>query len=360
MLNMDFSMNLKKLGWDSFFEEHFTQYAEMGFCPGRIAAGHKTVYILYTEFGELSAGITGKIRYETSNRGDFPVVGDWVAIKPRLEERYATIHGTLPRKSSLLRKVPGRKTEEQLLAANIDTAFWVSSLNRIFNLRRIERFLIMVNESGARPAIILNKADLCSIVEKKVKEVESIAQGVPVHVTSAFKGWGLEELTRYIQDGRTVVFLGLSGVGKSTILNKLVGKDIQKVEEIRAHDDRGRHTTAARFLVHLPQGGYAIDTPGIRELQLWDTTDRVHETFEDIEEIAQHCRFNDCRHETEPFCAVNKAVKDGFISLERLKNYKKMLEELDYLDIKKKVKTKIIDKKNAKVFKNAQINKKFL
>ena len=231
-------MDLKKLGWDSFFEEHFTQYAEMGFYPGRVAAGHKTEYVLYTEFGELRAGITGKIRYDTPDRGDFLVAGDWVAIKPRPEENYATIHGTLPRKSSLIRKVPGRKTEEQLLAANIDTAFWVSSLNRIFNLRRIERFLLMVNESGARPAIILNKADLCSIVEKKVKEVESIAQGIPVHVISAFKDRGLEELADYFQDGRTVVFLGLSGVGKSTIINKFAGKDIQKVDKIREQDDR--------------------------------------------------------------------------------------------------------------------------
>ena len=343
-------MNLNKIGWDSFFEEHFAQYAKTGFSPGRIAVGHKTGYVLFTEFGELRAGITGKMRYELSGQMDYPVVGDWVAIKHRLKEESAMIHGILPRKNSLSRKAAGRETEEQFLATNIDTIFLVSSLNRIFNPRRIERFLLMAYESGAMPAIILNKADLCSNVEEKVKEVESIAQGVPIHVTNALESQGLENLFPYLQDGSTVVFLGLSGVGKSTLLNKLAGKDIQRVEEIRKSDDRGRHTTAARSMIMLPQGGCVIDSPGIRELQLWNVPESVHNAFEDIKEIALHCRFNDCSHDSEPFCAVIKAVEDGIIALERLENYKKIKKELEYLDIKKDMKAHLEEKRKMKQF----------
>ena len=347
---MEFSLNLKKLGWDSFFEEHFMPYAQKGLHPGRVLSGHKTGYMLYTEFGEFYTGISGKMRYEASGRSDFPVVGDWVAIKPRPEEKFAIIHGTLPRKSSFSRKAAGRETEEQLLAANIDTVFWVSSLNRMFNPRRIERFLMLAYESSAVPAIILNKADLCATVEKTVDEVMSVAEGVPVHVTSALKGLGLEALTPYIQNGNTVVFLGVSGVGKSTLLNKLAGTDIQKVDEIREHDDRGRHTTAVRSLFILPQGGCVIDSPGIRELQLWNVPERIYDAFEDIEKIARNCRFKNCNHDSEPFCAVKKAVEDGIIPSKRFANFKKMKKEVDYLETKRNMKTKIDEKRNMKLF----------
>ncbi len=345
-------MNLIDAGWDTFFEVHFKPYALDGFSVGRIAVEHKNVYVLFTEYGELRAKVSGKIRYEASNRSDFPVVGDWVVIKPRFAEKYATIHAILTRKSKLSRKTAGIETEEQILAANIDTAFWISSFNKILNIRRIERYLTTVWESGAQPVIILNKLDLCtdSELEETVIEVESAAPGVPVHAVSAKNGHGIENLMPYMQKGNTIVFLGLSGVGKSTLINRLIGEDVQKVSEIRKIDDLGRHTTASRQLIILAGGGLVIDTPGIRELQLWDSKDGFTETFEEIENIAQHCRFSDCRHESEPSCAVKQAVEDGRIDPKRFQNYNKMQKELDHLNTKRNVRSKIVEKKRAKQF----------
>jgi len=343
-------MDLRHLGWGSFFTEQFAPYTDTGCIPGRVAAEHKTGYVIYTGYGELRATVAGAVRYRASDRSDFPVVGDWVAVKSLAEGDTGVIQAILPRKNSLSRKIPGKETEQQFIAANIDTVFWVSSLNRIFNLRRMERFLIMAYESGAHPAIILNKADLCDDVETRLEEVIAIAPGIPVHVTSAILGTGLDSLIPYITDGKTAVFLGLSGVGKSTIINRLAGENIQKVNEIRPDDDRGRHTTAVRSLIPLPMGGCIIDSPGIRELQLWESRESFHDAFSDIESLALNCRFTDCRHEAEPGCAVKKAIVDGLIDQARFGNYMKMRRESDRLERQKDMRVEIEHRRKTKAF----------
>jgi ribosome biogenesis GTPase len=328
-------MDLQTLGWDSAWSEEAETLLEGDLVPGRVAVAQKTGYGLYTESGEVWAELLGRMRFEAEEGGDLPVVGDWVGVALSPDARSGVIHTILPRRSFLARKAVGRVTARQLLAANIDTAFWVESLNEIFKLRRIERFLLMAAESGADPAVILNKADLCDNAEEKVREVKAIAPDIPVHPTSAFSQIGLEDLKSYIRDGKTVVFLGMSGVGKSTILNQLAGGDLQETGEIRQIDGRGRHTTSTRSLFVLPEGGCAIDSPGIRELALWDDSDNIYGAFPDIEEIAAGCRFKDCGHDEEPSCAVRQAVEDGLLAAGRFENFKKMKKELKHLEKKR-------------------------
>ena len=345
-------MNLSDLGWNPFFAEAFVQYEGKDLIPGRVVVIHKDGYIIHTEQGEFKASAAGKMRYESSMPSEMPVVGDWVAVRTRQEENSAVIHAVLPRKTKLSRKVAGEETEEQILASNLDIAFWVTSLNLELNLRRIERFLTAVWDGGAVPVIILNKADLCDNTDEKTLQVESIAPGVTVIVTSALEGDGISEIGKYLSHGKTAAFLGSSGVGKSTIINKLVGRDVMKVSEIRDFDDKGRHTTSVRQMLMLENGGLVIDTPGIRELQLWDT-DGSADTFEDLEVVALGCRFSDCTHENEPGCAVKKAVEEGIIDVNRYGNYIKMKKELGWIDRKIDRKAQLEEKKHHKILSKA-------
>ncbi|MDN4526899.1 ribosome small subunit-dependent GTPase A [Fictibacillus fluitans] len=324
-------MNLIQLGWESFFENHFTDYDQEHFTVGRVALEHKRMYRLFTEHGELLAEVTGKLRHRATERQDYPAVGDWVVITARPEEQKASIHAILPRKSKFSRKAAGVTTEEQIVAANIDTVFLVNALNTDFNLRRMERYLLMSWESGANPVIVLSKADLCDNVSQKVMEVESIAMGVPVHVISAEKGEGLDQLSSYLESGQTVALLGSSGAGKSTLTNALYGEKKQEVKTIREDDDKGRHTTTHRELVLLQDGGVVVDTPGMRELQLWEADEGVSQSFSDVEAIADNCRFRDCRHTTEPGCAVQAAILDGTLDQDRYNSYVKLQKELAFL-----------------------------
>ncbi len=292
-------MSLTELGWNEHFEQH---RPEGDLVLGRVAVEHRGAYAVYTEAGEAWGEVAGKLRYEAAGRGELPAVGDWVAMQPRPEGR-ATIHAVLPRRTKISRKVNLSATEEQVLAANVDTIFLVSSLNRDLNPRRIERYLATAWESGAEPAVVLNKADLCPIEERGdlIAAVEAVAFGVPVHTVSAFTREGLDELTPYFGPGRTVVLLGSSGVGKSTLINSVLGVEQLETQEIRGGDDRGRHTTTHRELIVMPGGGLVIDTPGLRELQLWGEADGgIGEAFNDVTELAATCRFHDCAHETEP------------------------------------------------------------
>ncbi|MBE9128854.1 MULTISPECIES: ribosome small subunit-dependent GTPase A [unclassified Coleofasciculus] len=341
-------MNLELLGWSQFFANSLDSQWQDDYTVGRVALEHKNTYILYTEHGELPAEVTGKLRYQATGRQDFPAVGDWVVISLRDGGKQATIHAILPRKSKFSRKIAGGKTEEQIVATNIDTAFLVAGLDGDFNLRRLERYLVLVWESGANPVIVLNKADLCNDAEERRQDVEAIAFGVPIVVLSATKNQGLDALTPYLKPGQTVALLGSSGVGKSTLTNQLVGKFVQAVGDVRRGDDRGRHTTSHRELILLPSGGLLIDTPGMREIQIWAGDDSLQDTFADINAIAKQCRFRNCQHDLEPGCAVQQALEDSTLDYQRFLSYQKLQKELDYLDRKQDQKASLVEKEKWK------------
>lgn len=341
-------MNLDLLGWNSFFAKNFESYYQEGYTVGRVALEHKNTYVLYTEQGEVWAEVTGKMQYRASGRQDFPAVGDWVVIQVRGAENRAMIHAVLPRKSKFSRKTAGTKTEEQIIATNIDTVFLISGLDGDFNLRRIERYLILVWESGANPIIILNKADLCDDVEERRKAVETIALGVPIVVLSALNNQGLDALSVYLGKGQTVALLGSSGVGKSTLTNQLVGRNVQDVQGVRQGDDRGRHTTTHRELIVLPSGGLLMDTPGMREIQIWAGNESFQETFADIQTLERQCRFHDCQHDTEPGCAVRQALEDGTLDYARFLSHQKLQKELNYLARKHDQKASLVEKERWK------------
>jgi ribosome biogenesis GTPase len=327
---------LRTFGWNDFFAAQFRAHAEDGDSAGRVALEHKDRYQLYTEHGELLADLAGRLRHEAASREDFPAVGDWVVIRARAAERKATIHTVLPRRSKFTRKMAGRRVEEQIVGANIDTVLLVTSLNQDFNSRRVERYLTAAWDSGAAPVIILSKADLCADTAAKIAEIEAIAYGVPAHAVSAVSGKGLEALAPYFAAGQTVALLGSSGVGKSTLINHLLGRDAQRVQEIREDDGRGRHTTTHRELILLPSGGLVLDTPGMRELQLWESDEGIEAAFDDIAALAEQCYFGDCRHQDEPRCAVQQALDAGTLDLARYLNYEKLQKERAFLELKRR------------------------
>lgn len=342
-------MNLEQLGWNRFFEDNFASYRQEGYRVGRVAIAYKHIYTLYTEFGELLADITGKMRYRAGDNPDgFPAVGDWVVMRLREGENKAIVHEILPRQSKFSRQIAGGKTREQIVATNIDTVFLVSGLDRDFNPRRIERYLILAWESGANPVIVLNKADLCDCIEECIAEVEAVALGVPIVTISAVSDRGFDGLQPYLRSGKTVALLGSSGVGKSTLTNQLLGTARQDVQNVRQTDSRGRHTTTNRELIILPSGGMLIDTPGMREIQIWSDEVGLHDTFTDIETLAQECRFRDCQHDLEPGCAVQQAIEDGTLDGDRFFNYQKLQKELDYLSRKQDQNAQLAEKKRWK------------
>lgn len=327
-------LHLKDLGWNSFFEGHFSDLRQAGLSPARVVEELKRFHRVRSEPGEYLAEIAGRVRYQAEDREDLPAVGDWVGVAPRPEEGRARIECILPRRTKLSRKVAGRGQSEQIVATNLDTVFVVSSLNRELNLRRIERYLTVVWDSGARPVVLLNKADLCADADARVADVESITLGVAVHLLSAMEGRGLETVRKYLARGETAAFVGSSGVGKSTIINALAGAQSLRVRPVREGDDRGRHTTTSRQMIFLPGGGIVIDTPGMRELQLWDSSEGVGQAFEDIVTLAQRCKFRDCSHRGEPGCEVEAAILNGLLERERLENYRKLEAELRFQERK--------------------------
>jgi ribosome biogenesis GTPase len=349
--------NLEDLGWSPFFQQHFQNLNIPGAVPARVISENKGSFQVYSQYGELTAVIAGKMRHRAEAGEEYPTAGDWVVIKALIEERKGVIHALLPRKSKFSRKAAGERTQEQIVSANVDTVFIVSALDgaRSFNLRRMERYLTLAWSSGATPVIVLNKVDLCPDVDTYIRAVEEIAPGVSVHPVSARQRIGLEALRDYLAKGSTAAFLGSSGVGKSALINSLFGAEKQATGEVRQDDGLGRHTTTRRELILLPGGGVVIDTPGMREIQMWAGEEDLEGAFHDIETLAAGCRFTDCSHDRESGCAVRAAIERGQLNPARLESYLKIQKELIYLASREEGSTRLYEK--AKFKKIAQWSK---
>lgn len=339
---------LENLGWDFQWARQFVPFLEQGFTPARVTCEYREAYDVAGESGELRAEISGRFRHEHPVHAEWPAVGDWVAIVSRPEEATATIHAVLPRRSRFSRKAAGDRTEEQVVAANVDVTFLVAGLDGDFNVRRIERYLTVAWDSGARPVVILNKADLCADIARYVLEVEAVAFGTPVIALSAVTGRGLKELCDMVPYGATGAFLGSSGVGKSSLVNALVGEARQTTRAVRDDDSHGRHTTTSRELIRLPDGGMIIDTPGMRELQVWTGDDGLDTAFADVEALAAQCRFADCTHIGEPGCAVQAALEDGTLQRDRFRSYAKLQREIQYQSLRQDQSARLIEKNRWK------------
>ena len=336
-------INMRKLGFSDAFSAEAQLYPNLYI--GRVSSQSKDLYKVLSEEVELIAEVSGKFRYETKIQSDYPAVGDFVMIDRKSDiEGNGIIHAVLKRKSAFIRKMAGTSNQEQIVAANIDTIFLCMSLNNDFNLRRLERYLAIAWESGAVPVIILTKSDLCDDIEDKLYSIDKIAVGVDILVTSSMNGDGDQAVKAYMKAGKTIAFIGSSGVGKSTLINRLIGEEHFATRGLR-NDDKGRHTTTRRELLLLPDGGIVIDTPGMRELGL-ESAD-LSQTFIDIEELASLCKFGNCTHTNEPKCAVQGAIADGSISEERLISYQKLKKEMNY------------DGLNAKEIEAVKINQMF-
>ena len=299
----------------------------------RVIAEHRGSYKTSSERGELDALVPGRMTYEARGRDDLPTVGDWVEIEP-IDDRQAVIRSIEPRKSAFVRKVAGFESEAQVVAANVDVVFVVEPLDPGPNARRIERYLTVAWESGAMPVVVLTKSDIGEDVAASLASVESSAPGVEVHTVSAVTGDGLDGLREHVGPGTTTTMLGPSGAGKSSLINALAGAEVMVTNDVR-WDGKGRHTTTHRQLIELPDGGAIIDTPGMRELQLWEGDEGIDRSFSDIAAFAEHCRFRDCAHESEPGCAVRAALESGELSAARYANYRKQLRELAAIARKK-------------------------
>jgi ribosome biogenesis GTPase len=319
---------LTRLGWTPELEALFAPHAGPHVVPARIAVEHRAAYDLYTAAGEATASLSGRMRHEAKGRLQLPAVGDWVGYAPQGNGGKGTIEVLLPRRSAFTRKAAGKDHGIQIVAANVDIVFLVTSLNADMSLRRLERYLTLAWESGARPVVILSKADRAGESIALVREVEVVANGVPVHVTSARTGHGMELLRAHLLPNLTGALLGSSGVGKSTLINALLGYERQATGAIREDDDKGRHTTTRRELVLLPGGGILIDTPGMRELQITDAGEGLIATFDDVEALAAECAFGDCTHGPEPDCAVKGAIAAGRLDATRLDSYHKLIREV--------------------------------
>jgi ribosome biogenesis GTPase / thiamine phosphate phosphatase len=318
-------------GWNSYFEATWNAVEGENAVSARVVAQRRKYWRVAGVFGECLAEASGKLRRAAEEGSDWPAVGDWVSVELQGASEVAVIHTVLPRRNRFCRKAPGKRIEEQVIAANVETALVVFALDRDFNPRRAERYIGQCWESGVTPVLILNKADVCEDALEKAAEMERVTLGTATYIVSAKTGQGMEQLEPLLIAGQTLVLLGSSGAGKSTLTNRLLRQSLQKVNDVRANDNRGRHTTTARELFLLPGGALLIDTPGLRELQPWDSVEGLAQAFADINSLAARCRFNDCRHETEPGCAVQAAVPQGALSLARLENRRKLLREQEFL-----------------------------
>ncbi|CAM3177689.1 ribosome small subunit-dependent GTPase A [Filibacter tadaridae] len=329
---------LNDYGWNKIHEENWKELnvgPKLQKCvPGRVTLEHKKMFRIVTEEGEWLSVCSGAFQYEATERKDFPAVGDWVAVEKMPGEERGIIHALLPRTSLFSRKSAGTAITEQIIAVNVDIVFLVMSMNKDFNARRLERYLVAAYDSGANPVVVLTKKDVCEEPLLYIEEAQNIALGAEVFAISNVTGEGIEALTVLLKDGKTAALLGSSGVGKSSLTNAICGGEMMTIQDIRGDDDKGRHTTTHRELVKIPTGGVLIDTPGMREFQLWENSESLDSGFKDIEALAGTCKFSDCQHGHEPGCAVQEALTTGTLPAERYASYLKLQKELAFLERK--------------------------
>ena len=330
-------MDLTSLGWSPVWQAAWEATPARPGVPGRVIVEDKHAYVVATQEDTGPAVIPGRMLHRTEDRSKLPKVGDWVEVKPGSGASPGLIRDVLPRRTQLVRKEAGRRVEEQVLAANVDVALVVMAMDRSYNLRRLERFLVMARDGGVQPVVVLNKADLTADAGAAHQvEARQVARDANIVVVSAHKGTGIKALRAHIRTGITVAFIGTSGVGKSSLINLLYGEEIQATLEVRESDAKGRHSTTWRELIVLPEGGVVIDTPGMREFHMWMAEDGLEEAFPDIEELALHCHFRSCSHSVEKRCAVQEALANGTLSQKRFDSYLKLKHELEYLATEKR------------------------
>lgn len=350
-------MSLADFGWDDGVARAFSagldalraDASRTDLQAGRVVIEFNHNFRVATEAGEIDAVLAGRVKHHATSRAELPAVGDWVIVRKRVDEDRGAIVAVLDRRSRFSRRMAGQVTDEQVVAANVDVVFVVMALDQDFSPRRLERYLLMARESGASPVVLLTKPDLAGDLPAQLAEAVAVAGDAPVHVLSPRQNQGLDQVTQHLVAGRTGALLGSSGVGKSTIINRLVGTDVQKTREVRAEDSKGRHTTTHRELVRLPAGGLLIDTPGMRELQLWDAGEGIRGSFEDVESLASGCRFADCRHQDEPRCAVKEAVAAGDLPASRLESYRQLQAELAFLARQQDERAQIDEKRRGRI-----------
>jgi ribosome biogenesis GTPase len=350
-------VSLADFGWDERFAQDLAGVmarlragpARPDLEPARVVIEFNHNYRVATGSSEIDAVLAGRVKHHATSRAQLPAVGDWVVVRKRPDEDRGAIVAILERRSRFSRRMAGQITDEQIVAANVDIVFVVMALDDDFSPRRLERYLLMARESGASPVVLLTKPDLATDRPAQVTAAAAVAGGTPIHVVNPRDHEGIEHVGRYLTRGRTGALLGSSGVGKSTILNRLAGVERQKTREVRAADSKGRHTTTHRELVMLPDGGLLIDTPGMRELQLWDSAEGIRETFEDVEALAAGCRFGNCRHRDEPRCAVKAAVGAGELSASRFASYLRLQEELALLARHQDERAEIEEKRRGRI-----------